>query len=237
MSDYFRFYCDSMDEPRFQYAIHRQAAVLPAWVWTLCECTRMHTDTISKPNNAALLGLSHKLAATIGTINEAFNLLVEIEYIEEKDGRYKVRKWNDLQSQYLQRRVRTGKANSRKCTNSVRTVNQIDAPEERRGEESKGKKKEKKVAIAPIWTCPESLMTDRFKDAFNRFIEHRRQKGGKLTALAITGQLSRLESWGEARAIAAIDHSIAQNWAGIFEEKEGGNGTGERKREPWEGAI
>lgn len=135
MADYFRFYCDALDEPRFQYALHRESAVLPVWVWILCEHTRTHSDIVQKPTSATLLGLAHKLAQPIGKINEALKLLVEIEYLEDTGDSYKTRKWMDLQSQYLQRRVRTGKIKSVECTNTVRSMRQIDHLEERRGEE------------------------------------------------------------------------------------------------------
>ena len=133
MADWFRFYSDALDEPRFQYALHRQPEVMHAWVWLLCECSRHHRDTVRTLSNSHLLGLSHKLAVNAGKLSTAFKILEEIEYIEKTPDGYKVRKWNDLQSEYMQKKRRR---ESGHCQDTIRTKPEIVRLEERRREKN-----------------------------------------------------------------------------------------------------
>ena len=131
MSDYFRFYCDGLDEPRFLYAMHQSTHVPVTWLWVLCECARTKKNQIQKPTNAMLVGLQHKLNVPPGSVQLCLNLLVEIDYLEEADGTYIVRKWNDLQSKYMQEKA--WKESHRNQKEPKETKNPIG--EERRGEE------------------------------------------------------------------------------------------------------
>lgn len=70
---------------------------------------------------------------------------------------------------------------------------------------------------------PSALDTPEFRRAFEDFRTHRRESKKKLTPTAERSQLKRLEKIGVDRAIAAIEHSIAQGWQGIFESNERGN--------------
>ena len=68
---------------------------------------------------------------------------------------------------------------------------------------------------------PESLRTTAFEVMWELYLAHRKEIRKKLTALAASRLLVRLERWGEERAIAALDYSISQGWIGVFEEKDG----------------
>jgi len=61
-----------------------------------------------------------------------------------------------------------------------------------------------------------------FADAWNDWIQHRKEKKKPLTPTSIKLQLQTLEDMGVDRAIRAIDHSIAQGWTGIFEPTQNG---------------
>jgi len=67
---------------------------------------------------------------------------------------------------------------------------------------------------------PDSLKSPEFETAWNEYVEHRRQLRKPLTPLAAQKQLAKLAAIGMARAIAAINHSIANGWSGIFEERQ-----------------
>ncbi len=61
--------------------------------------------------------------------------------------------------------------------------------------------------------------SDEFKEAWNDWKQHRIEKRKSITPLSAKKALSELLAMGEARAIAAINHSIANGWQGIFEPK------------------
>lgn len=69
------------------------------------------------------------------------------------------------------------------------------------------------------YEIPILLNTPAFVAAWGDYEQHRREKGKKLTPLAARNQLKALDAMGEARAIAAIHHSIGNGWTGIFEPK------------------
>lgn len=60
--------------------------------------------------------------------------------------------------------------------------------------------------------------SNEFKDAWNDWNQHRIEKRKPITPLSAKKSLSKLSEMGEARAIAAINHSIANGWQGIFEQ-------------------
>ena len=76
---------------------------------------------------------------------------------------------------------------------------------------------------------PASLRTENFLKAWVEWQQHRREIRKKLTPLAAHRQLAQLEAMGEARAIAAIEHSIQNGWTGIFESKDVHNGNGQSR--------
>jgi len=50
--------------------------------------------------------------------------------------------------------------------------------------------------------------------------QHRKEKKAKLTPTARNQQLEKLKDMGEHRAIAALKHSLANGWTGIFEPEQ-----------------
>ena len=82
-------------------------------------------------------------------------------------------------------------------------------------------KKEKRTPFdANAVELPECLKTDAFSEAWTLWQQHRKEKKNPLTPTATKQQLKKLEEMGEARAVAAIGHSIAGGYTGIFEPKD-----------------
>jgi hypothetical protein len=59
----------------------------------------------------------------------------------------------------------------------------------------------------------------QFSESWKSWIQHRKEKRQSLTPTATRQQLAKLGDMGEARAIAAISHSVASGYTGIFEPK------------------
>ena len=77
--------------------------------------------------------------------------------------------------------------------------------------------KPKPKADLPRVEIPESLKSERFDLAWSEWKQHRIEIKKPLTQMAATKMLSKFGIWGIDRSIAAIDHSIANGWLGIFE--------------------
>jgi len=115
-----------------------------------------------------------------------------------------------------------------------------DSPQNRtegKGTEEKGIEEEQKEAAsaavdssktskrktkgeAPIPLPPE-LDTPDARTALDEYREHRRQKRQPLTPMA---ERKLLEEWavkGSVRFVAAVNHSIANGWQGVFEPNNG----------------
>jgi len=87
------------------------------------------------------------------------------------------------------------------------------------------KKKKNSVAASPL-ELPAEIDTPAFREAWERWQQHRREKRQPMTATASRQQLKKLAAMGETRAIAAIDDSTASGYTGIFEQKTTGNTHG-----------
>jgi len=57
-------------------------------------------------------------------------------------------------------------------------------------------------------------------DGLKRWGQYRKEKGNKLTPTGRAALLKKCLAMGDARSLAAIDHSIAQGWTGMYEPKE-----------------
>jgi len=90
---------------------------------------------------------------------------------------------------------------------------------ENRREENKKPPKPPSEAVNIL---PSSLDTEAFRAAWAQWQQHRREKRQPLTPTAVKQQLKKLEGWGHDRAVAAIAHSVAQGYTGLFEG--GGDG-------------
>jgi len=93
----------------------------------------------------------------------------------------------------------------------------------------KNKKKRKNKKEDTTIDLPFELDTPAFRETWGSYIQHRKEKRSTLTPTATARALKQCEAWGEARAIAAIEHSITMGWTGIFEDK---GKAGKRDDEP-----
>src|SRR5205823_395924 len=66
-------------------------------------------------------------------------------------------------------------------------------------------------------TIPRGLDTPEFRAAWHEWQNHHREIRKPLKPTTITKQLKKLADWGPARAVSAIEHSITNGWAGLFE--------------------
>ena len=82
-------------------------------------------------------------------------------------------------------------------------------------------KKEKKEKNQGAFEIPLLLNTEAFRESWETWCRHLREKRKPLTATATKLQLDKLAEMGEARAIAAIQNSAANNYTGLFEPKAG----------------
>ncbi len=75
------------------------------------------------------------------------------------------------------------------------------------------------LAIQEI-QLPENLNTPEFLEAWESWKRHRTEKRKNLTPESVRKQYAEMSGWGPDRSIAAINHSIAKGWQGIFEPKQ-----------------
>jgi hypothetical protein len=66
---------------------------------------------------------------------------------------------------------------------------------------------------------PEDLRTPELVAAWADWRKNRSQIGHKLTPIAAQQQIKSIREWGPERAVAALKHSIAGNYQGLFEPK------------------
>lgn len=71
-----------------------------------------------------------------------------------------------------------------------------------------------------------TLKTDRFKAAWHEWGQYRRQARKPLTSATIKRQIRELEGFGHDDAIASIEQSIKNGWAGVFAPRDGRRGGG-----------
>jgi hypothetical protein len=85
----------------------------------------------------------------------------------------------------------------------------------------------------PFWEfIPESLRNEKFTASWLEWIQHRREKKKPVTKLSAKKSLEAMKGWDTLRAVAAIGHSIANGWQGIF-EPAGRNGKPAPAKKPF----
>lgn len=76
-----------------------------------------------------------------------------------------------------------------------------------------------KQADVPIPDCFAEI--PEFVAIWGKWLQHLKEKKKPATLMSQTEQLKKLESIGLVRSLAALKHSIAQNWQGVFEPNNG----------------
>lgn len=112
--------------------------------------------------------------------------------------------------------------------------------EEQKGRESKNgaadaardsaKSRQRKKKLRSV-AIPNELDAPDVRQALEEFREHRRQIGKKLTPLAEQKLLTEWADKGVDRFVAAVNHSIANGWQGLFEPHNGNRSQGSAQPE------
>jgi hypothetical protein len=76
----------------------------------------------------------------------------------------------------------------------------------------------KDIKTAPPMALP--FDSPDFVLFWSNWEQHRKEKKAKLTPTARNQQLEKLKDMGEHRAVAALKHSLANGWTGIFEPEQ-----------------
>lgn len=76
--------------------------------------------------------------------------------------------------------------------------------------------KKRLVPGIPEDCIPETLRTPEFVDAFHDWKQHKRERGETYKPTGLAALLKKLDAMGPEAAAAAISHSIAANYAGIY---------------------
>lgn len=82
---------------------------------------------------------------------------------------------------------------------------------------TKNREEKRREEINPL---PLSLDTPSIVSLFAEYVAHRRESKKPLTATAAKRAIAKLEAMGPERAVAALEHSIASGYQGIFEPGE-----------------
>jgi hypothetical protein len=83
----------------------------------------------------------------------------------------------------------------------------------------------------PLSELPDSAAQD-LTAAWAEWCAHRRESGKTLKPTTVKAQLRKLDEWGAPRFIAALRHSTAQGYQGLFEPKADTNGTAKPATRP-----
>ena len=86
--------------------------------------------------------------------------------------------------------------------------------------EGKGKGKEGRKEIGKEEVEMDlPFKSEKFAEAWDMWLGHRREKKKRLTKSTATMQLKAMEEIGEFRSIAMINYSIKNGWTGLFEDQ------------------
>ena len=75
------------------------------------------------------------------------------------------------------------------------------------------------------------LQTDKFRNAFARWVLMRQQVG-RISPISVRAKLGELAALGHDRAVAALIHSVANGYSGVHEPKNGTRQTSPANRPP-----
>ena len=99
-----------------------------------------------------------------------------------------------------------------------RRIRDASATQLKEGKASKaGKQGKKKAGEIELEELPESIRTETMHAAWMAWARFRREKRAPLTDSTVQSLLAEMAQMGEARAIAAIQHTIKKGWQGLRE--------------------
>lgn len=89
------------------------------------------------------------------------------------------------------------------------------------------------LSVSDFWSLissllPEEMQTEKMRAAWLDWEQHRKERKPRITKTSAGKQAKKLAEMGHDRAIAAIEHSIAGGYQGIFEPNPGRGGGANR---------
>ena len=125
--------------------------------------------------------------------------------------------------------LKTRTFNVDKMSTEPDPVNQTQKPETKGAREKSDWEAVSRIVANGI------LDTEKFRDAWKEWAQHRREIGKPLKPTMVGKQMRKLKQMGCNRAIAAIEHSVTNGWTGIYEDKENGkSASGKHVATTWE---
>ena len=114
-------------------------------------------------------------------------------------------------------------------TSIRRVLDESSPPETETETETETEKKERGSAPFNPRLLDLPFGTSEFKESWTSFCAHRSEKRQPLTKTSARALLAKLAKWGELRAIAALDHTVAMGWQGVREPEGEATSTNGRK--------
>ena len=122
-------------------------------------------------------------------------------------------------------------------TDHGRTTNSnADGPKKKEVKKEKKVEEGKEESSAPAVQVPSELNTKEFTRAWGEWTAYRAKKRNKLLPESWQKQIDRMAKYGAEASVAAIGHSIANGYQGVFPENFTG-GKHERSNRSQAGAI
>lgn len=78
---------------------------------------------------------------------------------------------------------------------------------------------------------PKELDTPELQDAWKAWLRHRKESRNPATSVSQERAIKKLLEMGATRALAALNHSVANGWKGLFEPS--GNQVRDKPKKPW----
>lgn len=187
---------------------------LKLWTWAVEQSPDGSLRDIDAEELAVICG--HK-----GDAGELWAAMLDCGFLQTYEGETFIRSWKEHQGKLIERAERNAErmraARSRNVPDTSSATDVTNDTNERNETD----------VTKPAQEFPPALDTEAFRAAWELWRKYRAER--HLPAwkpLTIRTQLAKLAELGEARAIAAIDHSIAQAYQGIYEPKAGQVGAG-----------
>jgi hypothetical protein len=132
--------------------------------------------------------------------------------------------------QLLAKAGRKGMRNRYNKASNKRLTIPVTAPEDEEEDEYVVKDKggvggKRKADLLALDGLPATFHVEAFKAAWTDWVGHRRDIGHPLTPRAAKMTFKAIAEMGVDRTVAAIQHSIANGWRGMFEPKENPSGN------------
>lgn len=186
---------------------------------------------------------------SLGIVDNLFGVpgfaqaMVDVGWLEERDGSLYLPNYQEHNGPTAKRRAINSRSMRERrksvydpCTNRVQDVDKSCTKKSTK-RESKNKESnpngllpltptKTSTKFDPIADIEAPFVSAYWTEAWAKWCRHRSELRKPLTRQATESQIAELAKLGEARAIAAIYHSLRNGWQGIFEPKADSPGAG-----------